>query len=369
LLVGLLIASMMRTRVPDEWMWLRDRIVKYTGLRLTAGSLASARLGLLAPCFGSPAGCSWSNPAGIIVLALTLAIAGLAVAATCFSVDVAEYGLVTRFGRVVRVIVEPGFHVTAPFDRVVRLDKRILFSRPARSEYLTADKKNVVVDTLATWRIADPERFLAAFATRDAAEVRLADVVLAEIGAAIGRYPASVLISTDPAESRYEAILSEIGRRTSDFAKPTYGIEVLSVDLRSMALPELNREHVFDRMKAEQAKIAKENRSAGELEAKKIIAEADHEKSSIDADAAGKAERVKAEGDAEASRTYVTLQGVCLDFDPFGLLVSPAGSENGTLKTVDGFMGAVRRRNQSTEEHGRNKCFARDVWLSARMMA
>ena len=243
---------------------------------------------------------------GVIVPALALSIAGLAIAATCFSVDVAEYGLVTRFGRVVRVIVEPGFHITAPFDHVVRLDKRILFSRPARSEYLTADKKNVVVETLATWRIADPKRFLAAFATREAAELRLADVVLAEIGAVIGRYPASVLISTDPAESRYEAILSEISRRISDFAKPTYGIEVLSVDLRSMALPEQNREHVYDRMKAERAKIAKENRSAGELEAKKLIAEADHEKSSIDADTAEVAERIKAEGDAEASRTYAT---------------------------------------------------------------
>jgi modulator of FtsH protease HflC len=241
---------------------------------------------------------------GTIVPVLMLATAALAVAATCFSVDVAEYGLVTRFGRVVRVIVDPGLHVSAPFDRVVRLDKRILFSRPARSEYLTADKKNVLVESLATWRIADPERFLAAFATRDAAEARLADVVLAEIGAVIGRYPASVLISTDPAQSRQRAILREIGRRISDFAGPTYGIDVLSVDLRSLSLPEQNREHVFDRMKAERAKIAKENRSAGELEAKKIVAEADREKSGIDADAAGKAERVKAEGDAEASRTY-----------------------------------------------------------------
>ena len=241
---------------------------------------------------------------GVIVLVLTLSVALLAVAATCFSVDVAEYGLVTRFGRVVRVIVEPGLYVSAPFDRVVRLDKRILFSRPARSEYLTADKKNVVVESLATWRIADPQRLLAAFATRDAAEVRLADVVLAEIGAVIGRYPASLLISTDPAESRYQPILSEIGRRISEFAKPAYGIEVLGVDVRSIALPEQNREHVFDRMKAERAKIAKENRSAGELEAKKIIAEADHEKSNIDADSAEAAERIKAEGDAEASRTY-----------------------------------------------------------------
>lgn len=239
-----------------------------------------------------------------ILPVLILAIAGLAVIAAFFTVDVTEYALVMRFGRVVRVVAEPGLHVAAPFDRIVRLDKRLLFSRPARSEYLTADKKNVAVESLVTWRIVDPERFLATLATRAAAEVRLADVVLAEIGSVIGRYPAPVLISTDPAESQYRTILSEVGHRISDFVGPTYGIDVLSVDLRSLSLPEQNREHVFDRMKAERAKIAKENRSAGELEAKKIIAEADHEKSGIDADAAAAAERIKAEGDAQASGTY-----------------------------------------------------------------
>ena len=85
-----------------------------------------------------------------------------AVASSLFTVDVTEYGLVTRFGRVVRVVSEPGLHMTAPFDRVVRLDKRVLFSRPPRSEYLTVDKKNVVIESLATWRIADPERFVGA---------------------------------------------------------------------------------------------------------------------------------------------------------------------------------------------------------------
>lgn len=246
-----------------------------------------------------------ANPRlGTIVPMLMLAI--VSAAAACFSVDVSEYALVLRFGRVVKVVAEPGLHVTAPFDRVVRLDRRLLFSRLARSEYLTADKKNVVVDSLATWRIVDPERFLATLATREAAEVRLADVILAEIGAVIGRYPASVLISTDPVQSRYQMILSEICRQTAEFARPTYGIDVLSVDLGSLSLPEQNLEHVFDRMKAERSKIAKENRSEGELEAKKIIAEADREKSAIDADAAEVAARVKAEGDSEASRTYAT---------------------------------------------------------------
>jgi membrane protease subunit HflC len=246
---------------------------------------------------------------GRTLLALILALAAWALFAALFTIDVTEYGLVMRFGRVVRVVAEPGLHVTAPFDRIVRLDKRVLFLRPARAEYLTTDKKNIVVESLATWRIAEPERFFATLATRAAAEERLADIVVAEIGSVIGRHPASALVSTDPAESRYRAVLSEIGHGVAGFARPAYGIDVISVDLRRLSLPEQNREHVFDRMKAERAKIAKENRSAGELEARRIIAEADREKVRIDAEAAGQAERVKAEGDAKASRLYAAAFG------------------------------------------------------------
>src|SRR5262249_13965173 len=92
--------------------------------------------------------------------AAILAGVAWAVTSSLFAVDVTEYGLVTRFGRLVRVVAEPGLYMTAPFDRVVRLDKRVLFSRPPRSEYLTVDKKNIVIESLATWRIADPERFV-----------------------------------------------------------------------------------------------------------------------------------------------------------------------------------------------------------------
>jgi modulator of FtsH protease HflC len=241
--------------------------------------------------------------------ALTAVLAVWALVSSFFALDVTEYGLVTRFGRVVRVVAEPGLHVIAPFDRVVRLDKRIQFFRPAPSEFLTIDKKNLGVDSLVTWRIADPERFLAALATLAAAEQRLSDVVLAELGAVMSRYPASVLISTDPAKRNYQAVASEVVRRVVDFVRAPYGIDVVSVDVSRLYPPELNREHVFERMKAERAKIAKENRSAGELEAKRIIAEADHEKSRIDSDAAGQAERIKADADAGASRTYATAFG------------------------------------------------------------
>jgi modulator of FtsH protease HflC len=236
--------------------------------------------------------------------ALALAGGVWALASAVFTVDATEYGLVTRFGRVVRVVTAPGLYIAAPFDRVVRLDKRILFSRAASSEYLTIDKKNVVVESLATWRIADPERFLGTFPAQAAAEQPLGDLILAEIGAVLGQFPASALVSADPAESTYRPIISAIGRRVADFARPAYGIEVISIDIRRLSLPEQNRAHVFDRMTAERAKIAMENRSAGELEARKIAAEADHERVRIEVEAAGSASRIKAEGDAEASSTY-----------------------------------------------------------------
>lgn len=239
--------------------------------------------------------------------ALALGAAALALwalAGSLFIVDVTEYGLVTRFGDVVRVVTQPGLHVKAPFDSVVRLDRRLTLSRPAPAEYLTVDKKNVVVESLATWRIADPERFLATLATRPNAEVRLADIVLGEIGSVLGTHPATALIAPDGDAQRFRKVVSEVRERVAGFARSAYGIEVLDVELLHLTLPEQNRDHVFERMKAERGKMAKEYRTAGELQARKIIAEADREKTHIEAEAYAQAQRLKGEGDAEASRIY-----------------------------------------------------------------
>lgn len=240
---------------------------------------------------------------------LAIVAAVFALASALFTIDATEYGLVTRFGHVVRIVDKPGLHLKLPVDAVRRLDKRVLFSRLPQSEYLTIDKKNVVIESLATWRIADPARFLATFATEAAGEQSLADIIAAAIGSVIGQYPASALISTDSATNQYRPIITAIGRRVADFAGPAYGIDVLSFDIRRLSLPEQNRAHVFDRMTAERAKIAKENRSAGELEARKITAAADHERVRIEAQAAAAAAGIRAQSDAEASRTYAAAFG------------------------------------------------------------
>src|SRR5438445_13463991 len=83
---------------------------------------------------------------------LTAAFAVWALVSSFFALDITEYGLVTRFGRVTRVLTEPGLHVVAPFDGIVRLDKRVLFFRPAPSEYLPIDQKNLGRDGLLTLR-------------------------------------------------------------------------------------------------------------------------------------------------------------------------------------------------------------------------
>jgi membrane protease subunit HflC len=242
-------------------------------------------------------------------LVRTLAILGAACGLwalidSCFAVDVTEYGVVTRFGRVLRVISAPGLNLKVPFDSIVRVDRRLLLTHSAEAEFLTEDKKNIVVDSVVTWRVADPKRYLETLGARTAAEARIADIVEGEIGAVMGRFNAGSFITSGAASSQYDAMVLEIRDRAARFTDEAYGIELVDMDMRRLSLPELNKEHVFDRMKAERGRIAKEHRSAGEMEAKGIIAEADHQRVDIAAEAYAKAQRLRAEGDAEAARTY-----------------------------------------------------------------
>ncbi len=239
---------------------------------------------------------------------LLLLAAGAAIAwgisSSFYVIDVTQYGVVTRFGRVLQVVEQPGLHVTAPLDLITRLDRRTLFSRTGRSEYLTADKKNIVVESLVVWRIADPVRFLTAIGSRGTAEARLSEAISSEIGSQLGRESEAAMTSPNAGGNRYAALMATIQERVDATTRPAYGIALVRLGLDRLSLPEQNREHVFDRMKAERARIAKENRSSGELEAKRITARAEHEKVDIESDAAAEVVHIRAEADAGAARAY-----------------------------------------------------------------
>jgi membrane protease subunit HflC len=240
-----------------------------------------------------------------------------AASAALFTVDVTEYGVVSRFGRIVRIVDQPGLYLKSPLDRVLRLDRRLLHSQPARAEYLSADKKNVVVRTLATWRIADPERFLRTLRTRANAEERLADLILGEIGSVLGQYPFAALVSSGEDQGRFATMVSDVAASVAAAARPTFGIDVVDVDVRKLYLPEQNKQSVFERMKAERGRIAAQYRSEGERDAQALIAQADAERTRLMAEAYEQAQRIRAEGEARSIGIYAEAFGQAPAFYKF----------------------------------------------------
>ena len=231
---------------------------------------------------------------------------------SCFVVvDVTESGLVLRLGRVVRLAREPGFYLKRPYpiESVIRLDRRLLTFSPVTAEFLSQDKKNLVIHSLVTWRISDPERFVATTTDRPTAERRLSDLVLTKIGSIVGAHPSTALVSIDGHPSQFDPVMGQIVAEARGRAITQYGIDLVDIRLRQLSLPEQNRANVFERMRAERGKIAMQYRSEGEREFKKVVAEADREKARILAEAYREAERIKGDGDATAMRIYAEAFG------------------------------------------------------------
>jgi modulator of FtsH protease HflC len=237
---------------------------------------------------------------GIPALAGILLLSGLP-----FVVDATECAVRTRFGRPVEVIQEPGLHFKLPLvDDVTRLDARLLYFDPPTAEFLTEDKKNVVISSFVMWRVEDPLRFIQKLYTRENAEARIADLTASELGTALGRVPFSRLVSSVADEARLAATAAAIAERVRQRAAEDYGIRVVDVGIRRLAFPDQNREAVFNRMRAERERIARRFRSEGEEEAIKIRAEAEQERSKLLAEAYRTAAELKGKGEAEAARIY-----------------------------------------------------------------
>ncbi len=245
-----------------------------------------------------------------LAVALGLALLG----SSLYTVDESERAIVTRFGRPLPEIAGPGLHLKAPWpiDALVRLDARLLLFDGEPTEMLTADKKNVVVDSFVCWRIADPLRFAQTVRTRAEAEARLLDLSASELGATVGRTPMESFLqiaANDPkAPAPQRVALSEISERTAralDAAtRASFGIEVVDLQINGFTLPAQNRESVIERMRAERARIATRYRSEGERQALEIRAQANVEREAILSEAKGKAEAIRGRGEAEALRLF-----------------------------------------------------------------
>jgi membrane protease subunit HflC len=234
-----------------------------------------------------------------VILLILLILMIFATSNSLFTVDETQTTIVTQFGKYIKSVTEPGLNFKIPFVQIVHyFDKRILEYDAKPAEILTKDKKNLVVDNYARWRIMDPFKFFKTVRTEAGAQARLDDIVYSDLREELARHNLSEIIDV-----RREAIMEVVSEKSANKAKQ-YGIEIIDVRIKRADLPREVEESVFARMRAERERIAKKYRSEGQEEVSKIRAKTDKEKVIILADAYKEAQKNKGEGDAEAVKIY-----------------------------------------------------------------
>ncbi len=223
---------------------------------------------------------------------------------TFYTTRETEFALITQFGRPVRTVVNAGLHMKWPFQSILRFDRRLRIYNPRPSEFLTRDKKNLVIENYVAWRIEDPDRFLRTVGDTASAEMRLHDIIWSGLSAALGTLDLESLVSASADKVQSVAMLDMLTTQADLTALDQYGIRVVDVRIKRLNLPEQNKQSVFARMRAERGRIAMQYRAEGEEQALIIRANADREKEAILSAAYKDAETIRGEGDAEATRIY-----------------------------------------------------------------
>ena len=239
---------------------------------------------------------------------LTIVIAVLVVAASgliFYQVDEREYVVITQFGDPIKAIKQAGLNWKwpDPIQSVNRYNKRLMTYEMGETEYLTEDKKNVMVDAYVVWKIDDPIKYMKTVKNRIGAETRLADILSSEIGISLGKFDLSSLISTEPEKIKFGQMMQEVKSKISQKAVD-YGAAIADVKVTLLNFPERNKLSVFRRMRAERERIAKGYRSEGTEKALKIRADADKQKQIILSKAYESSQKIKGEGEARAIKIY-----------------------------------------------------------------
>ena len=218
-----------------------------------------------------------------------------------YTVDETEQAVVLEWGvNPVKVVKEAGLHFKWPwpFQSILKFDKRLLEYDAQPREIITKDKKTLILDNYARWRIDDPIKLLQTVKNENGAQTRIDDIVYSELRVETASHDQIDII----AEQR-ESIMQKVTERCNAKAKE-YGIEIADVRIKSADLPKENEQSVFQRMIAERERQAKKYRSEGQSEATRIRAEADKESRIIVSEAYKESQIIKGEGDAEAIGIY-----------------------------------------------------------------
>jgi len=243
------------------------------------------------------------NRLGLIVSGIVFLL--VIASSTLFVVDQRQFGVVFALGQIKDVITEPGlnFKLPPPFQNVSYIDKRLLTLDSTDDEpMLTAEKQRVVIDWYVRWRISSPTQYIRNVGTTEAAgAVQLNRVVRNAFQEEINKHTVKELLS-----AKREVLMEDVKREVLSQVRgeKPWGVDVVDVRITRVDYVEAITESVYRRMEAERQRVANELRSTGAAEGEKIRADADRQREVTVANAYRDAQKIKGEGDAEASQTY-----------------------------------------------------------------
>ena len=225
-----------------------------------------------------------------------------------------ERAVKLRFGEIVEYDVEPGLHFKLPVVNTVRkFDARILTLDAAPQSYLTSEKKALTVDSFVKWRVSDVAKY---YTTSGGDEERLRRLLIQRVDAGLRNEFGSRTVKEVVSGQRDE-LMDKLSNQLNLIAKDELGVEVIDLRVKKIDLPPEVSESVFNRMRTERERLAKELRAQGNEVAEKIRATADKDKTIILADAYREAEEIKGNGDATATATYANAYSKDPEFYDF----------------------------------------------------
>lgn len=247
---------------------------------------------------------------------VVIVVAAVLLVLNCFFiVRESQTALVTQFGRIERTGFVPGLHFKLPIvQQVVRFDKRVLTLESAPERYLTSERKDVNIDFFVKWRINDASKFYTSVAgdpTR--AEQRLGPIIKEGLRTAVNTRTLQKLVSMGRSDLTQPIVIS------ANRATIGLGIEVVDLRLKRIDLPEDGTVigSVYERMRSERVKVANQLRAEGSEAAKTIRADAERDALILNSEAYRDAQKIRGEGDAEASILYATAYEKNPDFYAF----------------------------------------------------
>jgi len=231
-----------------------------------------------------------------------------------YVVNERERAVLLKFGEVVSTDIQPGLHFKIPVvNDVRRFESRLITLDSSPQRYLTAEKKALIVDSYVKWRVADAGRFYTATGGDEfSANSLLASRVDNGLRNKFGERTVYEVVSGER-----DALMAEITKELDDIALNELGIHVLDVRVKGIDLPPEVSNAVYSRMSTEREREARDHRSRGRELAEGIEADADRQKTVIEANAYREAEQIRGEGDAIAAEIYANAYNQDPEFYSF----------------------------------------------------